>query len=310
MTIALYRAEGLSTASMTVDTLLDPLDWPLASTHSLALSVRRDIINKIFQLNLTEQDFRCRDAGLSAFFDDWFEEQCEAAASQLSVRTHRELLHIVAYIQSTDNSQHRSTIAARLHTTSSTARIPPELAPINASLTLAVRIWLSTSIDSLQHFLTPGHSVLWDSGRSLGDTIDEAFSPNKQSTEMVQLPRAFTAANLEKIAGIQVQWTSNLADHLSMKDDDTKVMLFHQASFLELHRESMWCVEDSFFSLAPARLDAYLIGKPPTILVMLASHSQKRALAGFTELANAMQYKAPPGLDRRDVAHARSAHPI
>ncbi len=233
---------------MTVNTSLDPLDWPLASTHSLALSVRRDIINEIFNLSLAEQDFRCRDNGLTAFFDDWFEEQCEAAASQLSVRTHRELLQVVAHIQSTDNREHRSMIAEKLRTSSSTAKTPPELAPINASLTLAVRIWLSTSIDSLQHFVTPRHSVLWNSGRSLGDAIEDAFSPKGQSTEMIQLPKAFTAANLEKIAGIQVQWTSNLADHLSMKDDDTKVILFHQASFLELHRESMWYVKSPFFS--------------------------------------------------------------
>ena len=231
-----------------MNTSLDPLDWPLASTHSLALSVRRDIINEIFNLSLAEQDFRCRDNGLTAFFDDWFEEQCEAAASQLSVRTHRELLQVVAHIQSTDNREHRSMIAEKLRTSSSTAKTPPELAPINASLTLAVRIWLSTSIDSLQHFVTPGHSVLWNSGRSLGDAIEDAFSPKGQSTEMIQLPKAFTAANLEKIAGIQVQWTSNLADHLSMKDDDTKVILFHQASFLELHRESMWYVKSPFFS--------------------------------------------------------------
>ena len=56
-------------------------------------------------------------------------------------------------------------------------------------------------------------------------------------SENAKLPKAFTAANLEQIAGIKVQWTSNLADHLSLKDDDTKVMLYHQASFLELHKQ-------------------------------------------------------------------------
>lgn len=256
-----------------MNTVLDPLDWPLASANSLALSVRRDIINRIFRLDLTEQDFRCRDSGLSAFFDDWFEEQCEAAASQLSVRTHRELLQVIAHLQSSDYSQHRSLIAETLRTTVSTARTPPELAPINASLTLAVRIWLSTSIDSLQHFVTPEHIVLWDSGRSLGDAIDDAFSPKGQSTEKVQLPKAFTAANLEKIAGIQVKWTSNLADHLSMKDDDTKVMLFHQASFLELHRESMWYVD--LLSHAPARWGGHLTGTHPATLVIPSSQSQQ-----------------------------------
>lgn len=236
---------------MTLNALLDPLDRPLASTNSLTLSVRRDIINFIFKLNLTEQDLHCRDAGFSAFFDDWFEEQCEAAASQLSVQTYRELLQIVAYLQSTEKGQHRSMIAEKLQTTVPTAETPPELATINASLTLAVRIWLSTSIDSLQRMVTPGNPILWDSGRSLDDAIDNVFPPKGQSTEMVQLPKAFTAANLEKIAGIQVQWTSNFADHLSMKDDDTKIMLFHQASFLELHRDSTWYVQ-ILFSLSHA----------------------------------------------------------
>jgi hypothetical protein len=32
-------------------------------------------------------------------------------------------------------------------------------------------------------------------------------------------------------------WTSNLADHLLMRDDDTKVILFHHACFLRKHRD-------------------------------------------------------------------------
>ena len=56
------------------------------------------------------------------------------------------------------------------------------------------------------------------------------------------IARAENQANLEKIAGIQVRWTSNLADHLALRDDDKKVMLFHQASFLELSKESRRCV--------------------------------------------------------------------
>ena len=229
---------------MTVKGPLGPLNGLIGSTNLLALPVRKDIINEIFHLDLTEQEFRSRDDGLSAYFSDWFEEQCEAAASQVSVQTHQDLLEILAYIQSTNHNEHRSRIVSKLCTTSSATRRSPVSGPndetLNASLTLAVRIWLSISIDSLQHFLTPGHFVAWNSGQYLADVVTDAFSRQMQTSEKVKLPKVFTAANLEKIAGIQVQWTSNLADHLSLKDDDTKVMLFHQASFLELHQESRW----------------------------------------------------------------------
>lgn len=64
-----------------------------------------------------------------------------------------------------------------------------------------------------------------------------------------QAAQSFTAANLEKIAGIQVQWTSNLAGHLSLKDDEKKVMLFHQVSFLELSKDSQRYATDFVPSL-------------------------------------------------------------
>lgn len=41
----------------------------------------------------------------------------------------------------------------------------------------------------------------------------------------------FTARNLERVAGIRVIWTSNLADHLHLEDDDTSVRIFYHVSF-------------------------------------------------------------------------------
>jgi hypothetical protein len=58
----------------------------------------------------------------------------------------------------------------------------------------------------------------------------------KNMSESVKLEKIFNARNLEHIAGIKVRWTSNLADHLRMRDDDTAVELFHYASFLRFHQ--------------------------------------------------------------------------
>ena len=60
--------------------------------------------------------------------------------------------------------------------------------------------------------------------------------PPPSSFDTVKLPQTFTAANLEKIADIRIVWTNNLADHLLLRDDDTKVMLFPHVSALYLQR--------------------------------------------------------------------------
>ena len=216
---------------------------PITDTD-LATHVRLTIINGIFQINLTTEEFLSRDGGLSAWFRDWFEEQCPAATNQVSAKTYQDLLQILTCIQS--NCQSISTsrlelinqICAKFSSSNPLLASDPKDAKLNASLTLAARLWLSISIDSLPHFFTPGYVIRWESDQCLPDAVGKEFSPKPQTTETVKLPKVFTAANLEKIAGIQVQWTSNLADHLTLKDDDKKVMFFHQASFLELSRES------------------------------------------------------------------------
>ncbi|KAE9365104.1 hypothetical protein N431DRAFT_496266 [Stipitochalara longipes BDJ] len=76
----------------------------------------------------------------------------------------------------------------------------------------------------------------WTHG-SLKDFINSTFPSTKELSDNVKLERLFTARNIEWVADIQVIWTSNLADHLQLEDDDTKVRIFSHASFLELHRE-------------------------------------------------------------------------
>lgn len=211
-----------------------PLQRDIALTR-LPIGLRQVIINRIFGLNLGDGDFAARDNGLSAYFNDWFEEQCEAASGEVSIGTLEGLLDFISYLQSTNGSQHK--ISSQLSSTSGNL----DTASI-ASINLAARIWLSISVGSLSHYVTPGQDYnLWENNwehGKLSKAVHDTLWPKVQSTERVKLPKVFTAANLETIAGIKVQWTSNLADHLSLRDDDTKVMLYHQASFLELHKES------------------------------------------------------------------------
>lgn len=85
-------------------------------------------------------------------------------------------------------------------------------------------------------FMSEAHlrrNVLWESS-SLRDCVDEHFVETpKMSCESIKLPKTFNAWSIETIGGISVRLTDNLADHLLLVEDDTTVLVFHHASFLE-----------------------------------------------------------------------------
>ena len=111
---------------------------------------------------------------------------------------------------------------------------------------LAAGLWLMLSISMYPGDISYDEPIMWRDYEKLMDQeydlnqgpIKRSFSHHYNSTDSVKLPQAFTAAHLELIGGITVIWTSNLADHLLLKDDDTKLMLFHQVSILQLHKKS------------------------------------------------------------------------
>lgn len=84
-----------------------------------------------------------------------------------------------------------------------------------------------------------GHNQLAWSGNSLKEFIHSYFHTTPAlGCERVKLDETFNARNLERIAGIEIVWTDNLADHLRVTNGDKKVAIFHHASFLEYQHGS------------------------------------------------------------------------
>ena len=199
------------------------LDGRISSTQ-IPPHVRLEIINGSFRVNLSPAETQ----SLDPYFNDWYEEQCNAVYQDTSAKTHQEIIDVISLLQQDgDRADILANLAAPSRTTNS----------CNETINLAARLWLTISIGSLQHAFNPGSTVSWNSGK-LSDTLRLAFQPKHQLSDTVKLPKSFHAANLERIAGIEIVWTSNLADHLSLKDDDSKVMLYHHASWLDLHKLS------------------------------------------------------------------------
>lgn len=96
-------------------------------------------------------------------------------------------------------------------------------------------------------FMSEAHlrrNVPWESN-SLRDCVGDYFAEApKMSCEGVKLPKAFNAWSVETVGGIKVRLTDNLADHLLLVEDDTTVLVFHHASFLECQDARQVIIEE------------------------------------------------------------------
>jgi hypothetical protein len=105
---------------------------------------------------------------------------------------------------------------------------------IDASIDLTARLVSMIDIGPLQFGVSAGRKFTWESG-SLQDLINRHFTQPADREANVRLERNFKGCNLRRNAGIKIVWTSNLADHLRITDEE--VAIFHHASFLKHHRK-------------------------------------------------------------------------
>jgi hypothetical protein len=107
-------------------------------------------------------------------------------------------------------------------------------ANLKMSIDLAARLLLMMNIDSRETSIHRPDQLIWEAG-SLKHFVRQWFdlSNSGMKTFGLKVERTFTARNLERVAGLKIIWTDNLANHLRVTDDDTRVFIFHHASFLQ-----------------------------------------------------------------------------
>lgn len=102
------------------------------------------------------------------------------------------------------------------------------------SLNLAARLLSMTNIGLLQNEVNPKRYINWECTSTLRQCLSAHFDrPHEMQWEHTRLPRSFDAWSLRAVAGITIKFTDNLADHLLLVEDDTLLLVFHHATFLE-----------------------------------------------------------------------------
>ncbi|TVY85451.1 hypothetical protein LSUE1_G000134 [Lachnellula suecica] len=113
---------------------------------------------------------------------------------------------------------------------------------LSDSINLATRLLLMMptdgSVSSRRYVTVSGETKLSLRDGTVKDTLNEEMKAQIFLEERVKLEKIFNARNLQRIGGIKIRWTTNFADHLRMREDDTAVEVFHYASFLQFHQNS------------------------------------------------------------------------
>lgn len=184
----------------------------------LPADARRSILMRIWELNLTEDEYH----GLSQRYDSYFrhyEEQCKQLTyGGISTLTHEQVLGAIDLMKKGTKQECRDGLMSKL---------PPGLHGQEDEI-------LNWAAMSLLLF----DISRWADAQTLQTYLLSRFPVGKRTQENRRLPRSFQMKTLDQIAGIKPHWTSDLTEHLSMKHGDTEVALFHHATMLDLYKKS------------------------------------------------------------------------
>ncbi|MCJ1273765.1 hypothetical protein MMC21_001558 [Puttea exsequens] len=208
--------------------------------------LRNAFLCAVFDVRLSVVAMEAIDSGYQSFFDR-YALLCSLAAAknrEIEYITHWELTDIIRLMKEDSHTRIQivTCVTTLWYSLNSEAYDKPsreayEKPDMMATLfDLAASLCLMMSIGMFPGDISYDDPVFWGISQSRSEFLEQVFSQKYESEEKVKLPQSFTAAHLEQIGGIEVIWTSNLADHLLLKDDDTKLMLFHQVSALSLYK--------------------------------------------------------------------------
>lgn len=211
---------------------LDSLDT-LIHVSPISIDAKCEILRHLWDLDVYPSQFYDSDCDYDIYFS-YYTEQCSDAlhdgGRHVSVRKHRDIVDIAAQIK---DSLTRDAIKQKLRSKLSVPKPANEDRLLDGSINLVARLLLMMELGCLQYGFTGQRQLSWTAD-SLEEFISEYFdTPRSLVQGSVKLEKLFNARNLGRIAGIEIMWTKNLADHLRLIDEDKRVAIFHYASFLE-----------------------------------------------------------------------------
>lgn len=227
----------------------------------LSLESKKAILKAFFPCAAFTKDIQNNPRFGETYFQ-YYQKTVESCRAHTTTVSHEKITELVTLLKTPGTTRKSAELKIRKQLPEEEFEDSDDI--VEDSINLAAQLLLMMPTGVLH---TLGRSVAisgetrlnWTSG-GMSDLINTEFYPQLVLKESVKLEKIFNARNLERIAGIKIIWTSNLADHLRLRDDDKAVEIFHHASFLHFHQN------DSIF--APGLITEAL----NTLALLLPSH--------------------------------------
>jgi hypothetical protein len=156
----------------------------------------------------------------------------------MAAKTHGDIL-FVAHTLSQEKKARRPDVRALLRH----RFVESDDVALNRSIDFALRSWLTMNVReecfSLHTPRTP--TMEWDDAASLAEFVGRNFpdaSP-AASTTSLQFDHAFTVASMNRLSGIEVEWTPCLADHLRF-DKRRRIVRIYPFKQILLDQLEIW----------------------------------------------------------------------
>lgn len=207
----------------------------LSLSHPCDERAKSDILDALWAIDHERQTRWSKDTNAQPFWA-YYGKECEhalrEAGSHVAVRTHQDILELASQIKA---DMTREEIKGHLRVLKFTKPHANDEEMLENSVDLAASLLtMCHHRNDFSHSFSGQNEVRWKGCQPLRVVLAACFSENPVlGHEKVKLGKAFTARNLQRIAGIEVEWTDNLLDHLRLTNDDTKVHVFHHTFFLE-----------------------------------------------------------------------------
>ena len=143
----------------------------------------------------------------------------------LVAKTYEDIFHIVDVLRKNGDSR-RPEIRQHLLSRFGSA----DQLGINQSINLAIRLWLMVNIQEpefagLRHEATP---IQWNDKSTLRSFFQSLFPHShwQVTAQSSRLGPHFTAAFMQRVCGLSIEWTTNLQDHLLLNRQRRAVRIF------------------------------------------------------------------------------------
>lgn len=222
--------------------IIEMLNLPRTGLHAsqffsvdpLSQEEKKIFLDQVWPTSAAPKTTASKTLHFDAYFAFLNQERNSAVAADHAITNYDDLFFIVSILQNHGALEFRQVIETIQYSRPSLAATPSKL---TCSIELVLRLWLMINIRNRMptNIYQLQTSLPWQDNSSLSTVLAKHIT-RRTYDQSAKFSEYLNFYDMNRIGGFRVEWTNNLALHLTMKG--SFVYVFHGVSVLKRMRES------------------------------------------------------------------------